>query len=56
MLYVPDISEGIDFVDMKRKGTLLDFCSKRHKPEDSIELFPSQLKPIFPSVAPVLIS
>ena len=28
---------------MKRKGTLLDFWSKRHKPGVSIELFPSQV-------------
>ena len=28
---------------MKRKGTLLDFWSKRHKSEVSIDLFPSQL-------------
>ena len=28
---------------MKRKGTLLDFWSKRHKPDASIELFASQI-------------
>ena len=28
---------------MKRKVTLLDFRSKRHEPQISIELFPSQV-------------